>query len=168
MHFAARKSCLGLVLDSCKCRDKHHESVSVGCQKMSGMTMRCQTLSSGAQRSNGHKLKPRKFHPNMRKNFNLREAEHWHSCPGRVWSLPLWGHSKLYLDVFLCHLLWVTLTRTSLEVPPNPEDSVILFFSCGLAGKYLFLTCSGCRCPAASGFSGVARDKWHFLTSGHS
>lgn len=38
MHFAAKKSCLGVVLGSCKGRDKHQECVSVGCQKMlSGM-----------------------------------------------------------------------------------------------------------------------------------
>uniref|UniRef100_A0A8C3GUH1 ER membrane protein complex subunit 1 n=1 Tax=Corvus moneduloides TaxID=1196302 RepID=A0A8C3GUH1_CORMO len=62
--------------------------------------LRCQKwpwgarVSSGAQSSNGHKLKPSKFRPSMRKNFSLRVAEHWPRCPGKAWSLPLWRHSK--------------------------------------------------------------------------
>lgn len=34
--------------------------------------------------------------------------EHWNSCPGRAWSLPLWRRSKP-TRVRSCHPFWVTL-----------------------------------------------------------
>jgi len=38
-------------------------------------------------RENRHKLKYRKLHLNIRKNFfTMREGKHWH----RLWSLHLW------------------------------------------------------------------------------
>jgi len=57
-------------------------------------------------RDNGHKLKHRKFHLNMGKNFfTLRVMEHWNRLP-RVFvdsaSLEIF---KTHLDEVLCSLL---------------------------------------------------------------
>lgn len=66
-------------------------------------------LPSVRTRSRGHKLKYKKFHLNMGKNFfMLRVAEHLDRLSRWLMETPL-ETFKTYLDAFLCHLLLVTL-----------------------------------------------------------
>lgn len=60
-------------------------------------------------KSKGRKLKHKKFHLNMRKNFMLRAAEHWNRLPREVMESPSLKTYKTHLGVFWCHLLEVTL-----------------------------------------------------------
>lgn len=59
---------------------------------------------------NGHKLKRKKSHPNLRKNcLMLRVAEHWNKAIRE--SYVFLETFQAHLNTFLCNLLYLTLPR---------------------------------------------------------
>lgn len=83
-------------------------------------------------RSKGRELKHKKFHFSMWKNcFTLRMAEHWIRLPRDIMESPSLETLKTHVDVFLCHLLKVTLPcqggwTGSSEIHFSPNDCVDL------------------------------------------
>jgi len=60
-------------------------------------------VPSDMTRGNRHKLKLRKFHLNMRKNFcTLKVTEHWNRLPREAVDSASLETFKTYLDEILC------------------------------------------------------------------